>query len=264
MLTLDELKSSKFRPGVFPADIMDDENLDANERWVLVVLFTYTNAHSNTAFPSYSTLAKKTGFTRRGVMKIIERLTQKEYIVKEERYVKKGEHILQTTNEFQLNYKEKEKANGPKGVVNHVHRGSEPRSLGVVNHVHWGSEPRSPELSIELSSKNYKEDNDLDNDLDIDSYSFPKRLKNWLKEQAKKNGLREDIRLDVIEEFYATSPFIKPNADKFDINFVNDIEFTQIVKRIYMIDEEVDSLQPLLKTWVLNKMGFKQEENKYA
>ena len=80
--------NSKFAPAVFPADIMYDENLDSTERWILTILFTYTNAHTNTAFPSYQTIADRSGFSRRTCIRTVDSLTGKGYIVKKEVYQK--------------------------------------------------------------------------------------------------------------------------------------------------------------------------------
>lgn len=137
--------NSKFAPAVFPADIMYDENLDSTERWILTILFTYTNAHSNTVFPSYQTISDRSGFSRRACINSVKRLIDKGYIVKKEVYQKsKDGNINQTSNLYSLYFKT---------------RGSEPSSLGgVVNLVHWGSEPSSPKLSIELSTEEEEEE----------------------------------------------------------------------------------------------------------
>lgn len=142
--------NSKFAPAVFPADIMYDENLDSTERWILTILFTYTNAHTNTAFPSYQTIADRSGFSRRACINTVKRLIDKGYIVKKEVYQKsKDGNINQTSNLYSLYFKT---------------RGSEPSSLGgVVNLVHWGSEPSSPELSIELSIEEEEEEEQTGN-----------------------------------------------------------------------------------------------------
>ena len=136
--------NSKFAPAVFPADIMYDENLDSTERWILTILFTYTNAHSNTAFPSYQTIADRSGFSRRTCITTAKRLIEKGYIVKKEVYQKsKDGNINQTSNEYTLYFKT---------------RGSEGASLGgVVKELHWGSEAPSPKLSNELSIEEEEE-----------------------------------------------------------------------------------------------------------
>ena len=153
---MNEMNSNEFRPAVFPADIMWDENLDKTERWVLVVLFTYTNAHTNTVFPAYQTIADRAAITRRAAINVVERLIKKGYITKEERYKRDSSgKILQTSNTYIIHFKPKtpddRELNSPP-LVNVVHPGSEPRSLPPVNVVHPGSEPRSPELSNELSN----------------------------------------------------------------------------------------------------------------
>jgi hypothetical protein len=132
--------NSKFAPAVFPADIMYDENLDSTERWILAILFTYTNAHTNTAFPSYQTIADRSGFSRRTCITTAKRLIEKRYIVKKEVYQKsKDGNINQTSNEYTLYFKSRGSESPSLG-------GSESPSLGVVTQLH----PNYPiELSIE-------------------------------------------------------------------------------------------------------------------
>jgi len=132
--------NSKFAPAVFPADIMYDENLDSTERWILTILFTYTNAHTNTAFPSYQTIADRSGFSRRTCITTAKRLIEKGYIMKKEVYQKsKDGNINQTSNEYTLYFKTRGSESPSLG-------GSEGDSLGVVTQLH----PNYPiELSIE-------------------------------------------------------------------------------------------------------------------
>ena len=132
--------NSKFAPAVFPADIMYDENLDSTERWILTILFTYTNAHTNTAFPSYKTIADRSGFSRRTCIRTVDSLTGKGYIVKKEVYQKnKDGKIYQSSNLYTLCFK-------ARGSDTKSLGGSDTKSLGVVTQLH----PNYPiELSIE-------------------------------------------------------------------------------------------------------------------
>lgn len=152
---------SKFRPAVFPADIMYDDNLASNERWILAILFSYTNAHSNTAFPSYATLAERSGYTRKTVIEITKKLLDKGYVKKDENFRKTKEGITQTSNTYTLFYKS-QNINGGNlesdievepsvniTPVSELHQGSVNITLGVVSELH----PNYPiELSNELST----------------------------------------------------------------------------------------------------------------
>jgi hypothetical protein len=154
----DELKSNNFAPAVFPADIMYDPNLDMSERMVLIVLYTYTNAHTNTVFPSYQTIAERAAITRRSVIRIVERLIEKGYIIKQKNFreAKTKGKIEQTSNLFTLSFRPRQRDSDGSdteslGVVTQSHQGSDTESLGVVTQSHQGSDTESPELSRELS-----------------------------------------------------------------------------------------------------------------
>ena len=160
--------NSKFAPAVFPADIMYDENLDSTERWILTILFTYTNAHSNTAFPSYQTIADRSSFSRRTCIRTVDRLIEKGYIVKKEAYQRSQDgKISQTSNVYTLYFKERDgdknsfirdSSNVIQKVYSEVVTESHPPSAEVVTESHPPSDTASPKLSIELSIEEEEEE----------------------------------------------------------------------------------------------------------
>src|SRR5665648_322038 len=131
--------NSKFAPAVFPADILYDENLDSMERFVLLILFTYTNAHGNTAFPSYKTISERASISRNAAINIVKRLILKGYIIKQKNFreSKVAGKIEQTSNLYTLYFQTRPEVKK---------EGSDPRLPGVV----ILDDPNYPtELSIE-------------------------------------------------------------------------------------------------------------------
>lgn len=191
-----EIKSS-FRPAVFPADIMYDENLTSSQRLILIVLFTYTNAHTNTAFPSYQTIAERSGFERRTCIKLVDELITKGYIEKQENYIKtKGGKPNQTSNLYTLHFKERQAGSDLKSLG-----GSAFKSLGVVHLNHQGSDLKSPKLSIgtiqcELNNNNETKIENLDQDDDP-----TKAIKLWEQTTANPvNGKEADVIKSWLED----------------------------------------------------------------
>ena len=131
--------SSKFAPAVFPADILYDEMLDSMERFVLLILFTYTNAHGNTAFPSYKTISERASISRNAAITIVKRLILKGYILKQKNFreSKTAGKIEQTSNLYTLYFQTRPEIKA---------EGSNPRLPRVV----IDDDPNYPtELSIE-------------------------------------------------------------------------------------------------------------------
>jgi DnaD/phage-associated family protein len=157
-------KKSFSHPGVFPADIMYDEDLDSLQRWILTVLFTYTNTHTNSVFPSYETIAKRTGYSRRTVIRVVAQLVDKGYIIsKKKRFdfdEKTGKHN-RTSNLYSLMFKDMDRdagrlekeddlETGDSQSLHDQEKGGDSQTL--VTHSHLGSDSQSPKLSTELSN----------------------------------------------------------------------------------------------------------------
>ena len=84
-------------------------------------------------WPSYDTIAKHCGCTRRCVIETIKKLEQAGYIEVTHRCNHNGST---RSNYYQLKKPMKCGVNRVHSGVNHVHQEGEPRSLGGVNHVH--------------------------------------------------------------------------------------------------------------------------------
>lgn len=96
--TTDMLKS-ELRVGIFPVDIFKVPGLTNNEKLVYIVLQSFTNAHENTAFPSYSTIAKLASISRQTAITCVKSLIEKGLIIKEKRFIEnKNGQIERTSN----------------------------------------------------------------------------------------------------------------------------------------------------------------------
>lgn len=80
----DQLQS-QVRVVVFPVDIFNVEGLTIHEQMTYIVLQSFTNAHDNTAFPSYETIASKARMSKRQAIRCVNSLIEKGLIIKEER-----------------------------------------------------------------------------------------------------------------------------------------------------------------------------------
>ena len=61
------------------AHIMDCE-LTSSQKFVLLVMANFANDEGENVFPSHDTIAKKTSLTRRGVIKLVQELTELDYV----------------------------------------------------------------------------------------------------------------------------------------------------------------------------------------
>jgi len=83
---------------------MDDESIDPKAKYILLHLARYLDATKLSAYPSYDTLARKTGFSRRTVISKMKLLVAEGYLDKEHRRTAKGG---QTSNLYTLTGKGK-------------------------------------------------------------------------------------------------------------------------------------------------------------
>lgn len=245
---LDSELNSNFAPALFPADIMYDKGLDSTERWILTILFTYTNAHTNTVFPSYKTIADRSGFSRRTCIRTVEGLIDKNYISKKEAYQKsKDGKINQTSNKYSLYFKT---------------RGSDTVSLG-------GSDTVSPKLSnIELSIE--EEEFDLkgkivgkENEKEPPKSLHVNNVPQSAFDLARECGATQ-AELDVALDAMSESPKVIKNKASWLRKALKDI----VSKRA--INDELNKrpIKPkaVKKRTVKAKMGFEteaKESNKY-
>lgn len=93
----------QLRVFIVPVDILDVPGLTTSEKLVYIVLRSYVNPTSPTAFPAYQTIADKASLTRRRVIDIIKSLEEKGLIRKETRFtVTKNRKIRDTSNIYTL------------------------------------------------------------------------------------------------------------------------------------------------------------------
>ena len=260
---VDSELNSNFAPAVFPADIMYDKGLDSTERWILTILFTYTNAHTNTVFPSYKTIADRSGFSRRTCIRTVEGLIDKNYISKKEAYQKsKDGKINQTSNKYSLYFKTR----GSDTVSLGGSRGSDTVSLG-------GSDTVSPKLSnIELSIEEEEEEEKFDlkgkivgkeNEKEPPQSLHVDNVPQSAFDLARECGATQ-AELDVALDAMSESPKVIKNKASWLRKALKDI----VSKRA--INDELNNrpIKPkaVEKRTVKAKMGFEteaKESNKY-
>ena len=133
----DKLKD-QLRVFVVPVDIMEVPDLTIHEQMTYIVLRSFANAHSDTAFPSYATIARIGRMTRRHAINCVASLIEKGLLTKEEPQFKvtKDKKIKQTSNVYHIET--------PK-LLNTIHHPSEYHSPSLVNTIHHPSEYHSPE-----------------------------------------------------------------------------------------------------------------------
>ena len=116
--------NDQLRVFVVPVDIMEFPDLSIYEQMTYIVLRSFANAHSSTAFPSYATIARLGRMTRRHAINCVGVLIEKGLLTKEEQFkVTKEKKIRQSSNIYTI------------------------ESPRVVNTIHQGSEYHSPEQS---------------------------------------------------------------------------------------------------------------------
>jgi hypothetical protein len=117
----------------------------APERLVLLALAWHADEHGRNAWPAVGTLARKTSLTRRGVQKILHKLTQKGFLYVES--VEARRSALYAIDMAALDCERYSQSAPPSSPVD-----CEPRSqggrtpfAGGANPVRRGGEPRSPD-----------------------------------------------------------------------------------------------------------------------
>lgn len=109
--------------------MINELGLKGAELPVFAIIYSFSQDNKSYFNGSLNYIAEFTGLTKRGVIKVIQRLVDRKYVIKEQ-WTENGI----TYNRYKINYK----------VVNDVHRGGELRSPGVVNESAKGGERRSP------------------------------------------------------------------------------------------------------------------------
>jgi hypothetical protein len=144
---------SEFKPVVFPVDILNDENLDIYEQSVMIVLYSYTNAHKAQAFPSTKTICKQAKIGKTKCFEVLNSLEEKGYMVRENRPAyTKNKKIVKDSNMYTLIHKPVEKV-----VRNTDQGGSSPHEHGSPHELGGSSQDgqgvvRHTDSNISISS----------------------------------------------------------------------------------------------------------------
>ena len=77
--------------------LIDDHTLTPHEGWLYAVIVRHVNYQTNVAFPSHNTLARKSGMSRRSVIRYIQRLEELGLIRRTKRGARTRRNILATT-----------------------------------------------------------------------------------------------------------------------------------------------------------------------
>jgi len=120
--------------------VWEAKSLDKSEKLVLLCLLDHCDERG-VCWPSLSTIAEETAHTKRGVLKVLDRLRGKG-VISWRILPETGGRTYRVHLEALVNLTQGEPRSP--GEVNHVHREGERRSPGEANDVHRGGEPRSP------------------------------------------------------------------------------------------------------------------------
>lgn len=115
--------------------------------------------------------------------------------------------------------------------------------------------------SININNLN-NQDQYQENIIDyINSMKIPLQLKKFFYEKVKVLVNDQSFDITEIEYFYNSNPdFIQPDCSYHDIFALNDMEFTNTIKKMYQeVDRPIVNMRGLIKTWVLSKLHYKME-----
>lgn len=136
---MDKLKDT-LRIFVVPTEILDMEELDVYEKMTYMVLRSYANGQDDTAFPSYSTIAKKGSMGRKKAIECVKKLEELGLVVKETRQLYKNGKVENTSNLYTIHRPAEIKKASKKGQ-------DKTEILGLHHLVHeqfGGSIPQTP------------------------------------------------------------------------------------------------------------------------
>lgn len=135
-------------------------------------------------------------------------------------------------------------------------------------------DPETGQLEIPKTDTNDTEfsktdSSETDNNLNLnhmDEYiwtmKLPMPLKKYFSEKVKVL-VAHDTTFDIseVEYFYNTyTNYIDPHCTRDDTGYLNDIEFTKIIKKMYeTVDRPITNMEGLIKTWVQNGIYYKAE-----
>ncbi|MFZ3577442.1 replication initiator protein A [Virgibacillus sp. DJP39] len=129
---------------------------------------------------------------------------------------------------------------------------------------------KNRQLEIPKRDSNDTDINDTDINLNLNQMSkyiwnmkIPMPLKKFFSEKVK--VLVGDNTFDIyeIEYFYNTyNDYIQPNCTREDEMYLNDIEFTKTMKKMFLeVNRPIQNMEGLIKTWVQARIHYKMENN---
>ncbi|MED4586689.1 helix-turn-helix domain-containing protein [Brevibacillus choshinensis] len=182
---------------VVPTDIFKVEGLSTHDKLVYCIVRSFANSQTDTAFPSYATIADLGSMSRRQAIKCVTKLLEMGLLSKEAQFkVKKDDEgnmkVRHTSNMYTIHTPE---------VVNTVHqaeKSSEYSSLGGERGA-LGGEYSSPEYKNLKES--FKKDDEKEKQgqasADSDSFSENKELIEAFAAYASSNGLHQNYVGDI-------------------------------------------------------------------
>lgn len=183
--------------------MINELGLKGSELPVFAIIYSFSQDSKCKFTGSLNYIAELSGMSKRGVIKVLDRLLDKKVIIKEQTIKNNVKY-----NSYQVNFE----------VVNKVQWGSEQRSSGVVNSVHQGSEQRSPNNNIY---------NNIDNKLikDIVEYLNIKTGSNY-KWQSKDTQRHINARFD---DGYTFDDF-KKVIDNKCVDWLGDVRMSKFLR----------------------------------
>lgn len=130
-----------------------------------------------------------------------------------------------------------------------------------------GKPATTKELSIkDLKTKDLKTkdiENPIPRPLDIYSLNIPTELKIYFShEKSKGLGWGESYLYDLQAFYNMQQPeYIRPYCSPEDYEYLNDIDFCNMVKTVYSeVRQPIENMQGLLKSFTLSRLAFKKEK----
>jgi hypothetical protein len=259
----------------------------SHAEWGLMCIMFSFKHDANDIFPSQETLAKlfyadkyKSGASERAVRKLIKGMEDKNLIEVGFRYINGKRSSNYYSFEPLINtclaFVEEKEVDPNKGVVlKRKKKKSLPEQKVPVlpepevpelpeQKVPLSPEPQVPTNKTREKDKNNKtREKDQNQNLSEDIYSMkiPMPLKKFFSKQVSVL-VNDSFDIDIVEEFYNTNSLVKPNCSPEDINWINDFEFTKIIKKMFTdVERPVRNTHGLIKNWVLRYLSYKLEGN---
>lgn len=255
--------------GLIAQKVMRDKALPKQSKLIYAYMCSFASINTEngerTAFPSISLQCSELGMGEDTYYKWRKPLVDNGYISIEKRKDEQGKfdrnvYYIESVMQYKTPPKQ-EKEPYPKK------EGTEekpfPKKSGTENtsKENKGTNSNSSNSNSFISNRNNK-------DLYLNHMSeyiwtmkVPMQLKKFFSDRVK--VLVDDTSFDLseIEYFYNTfNDYINPNCSTDDVMFLNDIEFSDTMKKMYLeVDRPIRNMKGLIKTWVQARIHYKME-----